>query len=71
MEIKILITSSNQFPTLSEAKVKEGTFVGPQIRALTKSKMCEESVTCAERQGWIYFEEVIDKFLGNNKYTSY
>jgi hypothetical protein len=32
------------FPALSEAKVKDGIFVGPQIKALTKDKIFEESV---------------------------
>jgi hypothetical protein len=32
--------------------------------------MFEESVTLAEREAWIYFKEVIDKFLGNNKDTN-
>jgi hypothetical protein len=62
---------SNKFPALSRAKVKEGIFVGSQIRALTKDKMFEESMTPAEREAWIYFKEVIDKFLGNNKDTNY
>ena len=54
---------SNKFPALSQAKVKEVIFVGPQIRALTKDKVFEESMTRAEREAWISFKEVIDKFL--------
>jgi hypothetical protein len=61
----------NKFPALSQAKVKEGIFVGPQIRALTKDKMFEESMTAAEREAWTSFKEVIDKLLGNNKGTNY
>jgi hypothetical protein len=29
--------------------------------------MFEESMTPAEREAWISFKEVIDKFLGHNK----
>jgi hypothetical protein len=50
----------NKFPALSQAKVKEGIFVGPQIRALTKDRIFQESMTPA----WISFKEVIDKSLG-------
>jgi hypothetical protein len=60
---------SNKFPALSQTKVQEGIFVGSQIRALTKDKMFEESITPAEREAWISFQEVIDKFLGNNEDT--
>jgi hypothetical protein len=62
---------SNKFPTLSQAKVKEGISVGPQIRELTEDKMFEASMTPAEREAWISFNEVIDKLLGNNKDTNY
>jgi hypothetical protein len=33
--------------------------------------MFDESMTPAERETWISFKEVIDKFLGNNKDTNY
>jgi hypothetical protein len=62
---------SSKFPALSQAKVKEGIFVGPQFRALTKNKMFEESMTAAEKEAWISVKEVIDSFLGHNKDTNY
>jgi hypothetical protein len=62
---------SNKFLALSQARVKEGISVGPQIRALTKDKIFEESMTPAEREAWISFKDVIDKFLGNNKDPNY
>ena len=63
--------ASNKFSEFSEAKVKEGIFVGPQIRKLTKDKMSEWSMTPAEKKAWISFKEVIDKFLRNSKDSSY
>jgi hypothetical protein len=33
--------------------------------------MFEESMTLAEREVWISFREMNDKFLGNNKDTNY
>ncbi|GFG28855.1 hypothetical protein Cfor_09868, partial [Coptotermes formosanus] len=62
---------SNKFPALSQAKIKEGIFAGPQTMALTKDKMFEESMTAIEREAWISFKEAIDKFLGNNNDTNY
>jgi hypothetical protein len=62
---------SNKFPALSQVKIKEGIFVGTQIRALTKNKMFGESMTPAEREAWISFKEVIDKFLRNNEDANY
>jgi hypothetical protein len=44
---------NNKFPVLSQAKVKECIFVGPQIKPLAKDKMFEESMTPAESEAWI------------------
>jgi hypothetical protein len=34
----VFLYLQQKFPRLSEAKIKEGIFVGPQIRELTKNK---------------------------------
>ena len=56
-----------KFSTLSDAKLKEGVFVGPDIRKLLKDTEFEGSMTQTEKAAWIAFKEVINKFLGNYK----
>jgi hypothetical protein len=34
----------NKFPNVSEAKVKEGIFIGPQIRELMQDKQLDEDM---------------------------
>jgi len=33
----------NKFPNVTNAKIKEGTFIGPQIRELMQHKQFEET----------------------------
>jgi hypothetical protein len=59
------------FPHLSEAKLKEGIFVGPDIRKLM---LCDDfllTMTEVEREASIAFRNVVSKFLGNNKDPDY
>jgi hypothetical protein len=56
---------------LSEAKLKEGVFVGPEIR---KERFDEDfllTMTKVETEAWKAFKSVVTKFLGNNKDTDY
>ena len=39
------------FPRLSEAKIKGGIFVGPQINTMLKSKTLEEKMNETEKRG--------------------
>ena len=41
-----------KFPRLSEAKIKEGIFVGPQIRELMKDKNLEEKLNDQKKIAW-------------------
>jgi hypothetical protein len=53
---------------LSEAKIKEGIFVGPQIRELTKDKnFFFFFLNEVELAAWTAFKDVCSNFLGNNK----
>ncbi|CAN2388754.1 hypothetical protein PRIEUP_LOCUS16700 [Pristimantis euphronides] len=61
---KYLVT---KFPSLSEAKLKEGLFVGPDIRRL----LADNTMTDPQKVQWIAFKEVIEKFLGNQKDPNY
>ncbi|BFZ15669.1 hypothetical protein BsWGS_18707 [Bradybaena similaris] len=56
-----------RFPMLSEAKLKEGVFVGPDIRKMMKDDIFEASMNVAEKEAWLSFKEVVTKFLGNHK----
>jgi hypothetical protein len=57
----------NKFPGLSEAKIKEGVFVGPDIRKLFKDEVFESKMVFSEKEAWRAFKEVATKFLGNYK----
>jgi hypothetical protein len=50
---------------LSEAKLKVGIFVGPDIRKLMFDEDFLLTVTDVEREAWIAFKSVVTKFLGN------
>ncbi|XP_050322654.1 uncharacterized protein LOC126754589 isoform X2 [Bactrocera neohumeralis] len=59
------------FPKLSEAKIKEGIFVGPQIRQLMKDKSFEKKLNDQEKLAWKCFVNVVQNILGNHKAENY
>ena len=61
----------NKFPKLSEAKVTEGIFVGPQIRQLMIDKHFENTLDPSELAAWSSFKEICLNFLGNNRSSNY
>ena len=61
----------DKFPNLSAEKVKQGVFVGPQIRKLTKDPQFLSTMTDVEKKAWLSFVEVVSKFLGNTKDPDY
>ena len=56
---------------LSEAKIKEGIFVGPQIRQVFNDKKFEDKLSEVEAAAWVAFTEVCENFLGNYKSDNY
>ena len=56
-----------KFPKLSEAKIKEGIFVGPQIRKLLLEPEFTKLMTTVQRNAWDSFKQVTEGFLGNHK----
>jgi hypothetical protein len=60
-----------KFPGLSDEKLKEGIFVGPDIRKLLSDDLFETTMKTVEREAWNAFKEVIAKFLGNYKDPNY
>ena len=61
----------NKFPNVSDAKIKEGIFIGPQIRELTQDKQFDEDLNETERNAWLSFKRICEEFLGNHKAANY
>lgn len=60
-----------KFLAISEAKKKEGVFIGPQIAKLMKDDQFEGKLNKKELRAWRAFKEVCFGFLGNHKSESY
>lgn len=56
-----------KFPKLSETKIKEGVFVGPDIKKLIEDSSFTSTLNHTEKQAWDAFIDVTKNFLGNNK----
>ena len=56
-----------KFSGLSEAKLKEGVFVGPNICRLMKDESFVSTMKDNEKAMWTAFKDVVTKFLGNQK----
>ena len=53
------------------SKLKEGIFVGPQIRAVLKDTDFEELLNLKELRAWEAFKSVCSGFLGNTRVPDY
>ncbi|GBM91086.1 hypothetical protein AVEN_135107-1 [Araneus ventricosus] len=60
-----------RFPRLSEAKIKEGIFVGPQIRQLFKDSTFMKHLNRKGKRPWLAFKNVCMNFLGSKKSDDY
>jgi len=60
-----------KFPRLSEAKVKEDIFIGPQIRDLIKDKYIDKLLQGEEKAAWDSFKFVVKGFLENRRAQNY
>jgi hypothetical protein len=54
-------------PKLSGAKLKEGIFIGPQIRVPIKDEYFEKLLQGDEKAAWDGFKFVVRVFLGNRR----
>jgi len=61
----------NKVPNVSDAKIKEGIFIGTQIRELMQDKQFDEDLNKSERNAWLSFKRNCKDFLGNHKATNY
>jgi hypothetical protein len=62
---------AGKFPRLSEAKIKEGVFVGPQIRKLFRNDMFNNLLQGDEKKAWDALSLVPTNFLGNIRAENY
>jgi len=61
----------NKFPNVSDAKIKEGVFIGLQIRELMQDKQCDEDLNETERNARLSFKRISKDILGNDKAANY
>lgn len=61
----------SKFPSITDAKLKEGIFVGPQIRKLLTDSEFEKTMNDCEKEAWLSFKCVVENFLGNKKDPNY
>ena len=52
---------------MSAAKLKEGVFIGPQIRDLIKDEYFDILLQGYEKAAWDSFKFVVKVFLGNRR----
>lgn len=58
-----------KFPKISDVKLKEGIFNGPQIRTLLKDGTLITTINDVEKEAWL--KNVIKNFLGNYRSPNY
>ena len=62
---------SRKFPKISAAKLKEGVFVGPEIREVLNDTNFQKTLCPLELKAWMAFKWLCENFLGNNKSPMY
>ncbi len=62
---------TSMFPSLNEAKIKEGIVLGPQIREHFKDGDFESAPHRKEKTAWEAFNFVTKGFLGNRREGSH
>ena len=60
-----------KFPKISEAKIKEVIFAGPQIKQVFEDQDLSINLNSADRRAWKAFENVCRNFIGNEKAENY
>ena len=56
---------------MSDAKFKEGVFIGTQIRELMQDKQFDENLNETERNARLSLKMICKDFLGNHKAANY
>jgi len=60
-----------KFPRLSEAELKEGIFIGTQIRDIIKDEYFDKLLQGDEKAAWDSFKFAVKVFLGNRRDQNY
>jgi hypothetical protein len=60
-----------KFPKLSDAKLKDGIFIGPQIPEIINDDPFEHLLKETKKSAWLTFKEMSLNFLGNVKAENY
>ena len=60
-----------KFPLLSDVKIREGVFTGPDICSLLHDEVFEHIITGDEQRVWHAIREVVTGFLGNRRADNY
>jgi len=68
---KGLIIWGKYFPNVSEAKTKDGIFVGPQVTKIFEDQDISTKFNSTDGRGWKAFENVCRNFTGNKTAESY
>ena len=61
----------NKFPRISDYKIKEGVFVGPQIRELIQDVKFEDQLSEMEKAAWNSLNNATTILGGNHKAENY
>jgi hypothetical protein len=61
----------NKFSNVSDVNIKEGIFVGPQIRELKQDKQFDKDLNETERNAWFSIKKMWKYFLENGKASNY
>jgi len=56
----------NNFPNVSDAKIKVGILIGPQIRELIQDKQFNEDLNETERNAWLSFKWICKEYIRNH-----
>jgi len=59
------------FPKISAAKLNEGIFVGPDVRKVIADSQFISKLSHVQRNAWLSFVDVINRFLGNTRAENY
>jgi hypothetical protein len=55
------------FPKISKTKMREGIFVGPQIKQLLEDHDFSTKLNATDRRAWEALENICRNFLGKEK----
>jgi hypothetical protein len=59
-----------KFPILSGAKIKEGIFIGPEIRELLNDENFKNVLNSLELEAWKSFKNVCEHFWATTEQTT-